>query len=194
MSSRHQIWLLSGGIGSGKSTVRRMLDGLGVRTIDADSAGHQVLAPGGAAVAEVASAWPEVVVDGEVSRSTLGDIVFADPAQLRRLEAITHPHIFSILSTQLENSDGPVVIEIPLLIQPFQNKYPRMVVDAPDAVRLQRAVDRGQSELDVRRRMEAQPSRAEWLAAADLIIPNSGSLADLESAVSSATEEVFGRH
>jgi dephospho-CoA kinase len=173
--------VLSGGIGSGKSEVRRLLDGLGVRTIDADSVGHAVLAEEG--FNAVSARWPEVVVAGDVDRNALAAIVFADPRQLADLEAITHPLIFGRIQADLERFDGVAVVEMPLI--GIDLGWPTMVVDAPDETRIERAVARGMERAEVERRMRAQPTRAEWLASADLVIPNHGTLDDLKETVES---------
>jgi len=185
-------WLLSGGIGSGKSAVRRVLQGSGLSTIDADSVGHEVLQRGGAAVGAVAESWPDVIVGGEVDRKRLGAIVFDDPAALAQLEAMTHPHIFALIEERLSSLAPPVVVEIPLLVQPFSGTWRRIVVDTTDDLRLGRAMARGLEEGQVRRRMASQPSRQQWLAAADLVIPNSGSIEDLEEAAAGIVEVVRG--
>ena len=179
-------WLLCGGIGSGKSAVRRILQNLGISTIDADAVGHEVLEPGGAANKAVAEAWPEVVVGGIVDRTRLGGLVFNDSAALSRLEAITHPHIFALISERIEELNPPVVVEIPLLIDPFAGSWSRMVVDALDRLRVERSVSRGMDREDVTARMASQPSRKEWLATADLVIPNHGDLDVLEETMTEA--------
>jgi dephospho-CoA kinase len=179
-------WLLSGGIGSGKSAVRGILQSSGIGTIDADSVGHEVLERGGAAIEAVAEAWPEVVEGGIVDRRKLGAVVFNDSAALQRLEAITHPHIFSLISERIGALNPPVVVEIPLLIDPLTGSWHRMIVDAPDHTRVERSVSRGMDRDDVLARMASQPSRKEWLAAADLVIPNHGDLDELEETVTEA--------
>ncbi len=183
MANRYLNWLLSGGIGSGKSEVRRLLEGHGLMTIDADGIGHEVISLGGAVAGEVARRWPDAVVNGEIDRKRLGALVFADPAQLSELESITHPHIFGEIQRRVAEAVHPVIIEIPLLKNPFAADWPRVVVDAPDHIRKQRAVLRGDVPGDVEQRMAAQPSRSMYLAAADVVIPNSASRDDLESAV-----------
>ncbi len=192
MSEVQPNWLLSGGIGSGKSLVRMVFGDHGLSTINADSVGHEVLRPGGAGVAAVSEAWPEVVVDGEVDRKRLGAIVFADPAELAKLEGITHPHIFSLIEGRLSSLAPPVVVEIPLLVQPFPGSWRRVVVDASDDVRLERAIARGLEREQVLRRMARQPSRQQWLAAADLVVPNNGSIEELELAASGIVELIRG--
>jgi dephospho-CoA kinase len=185
-------WLLSGGIGSGKSVVRKVFEEHGLSTIDADSVGHEVLQPGGSGVAAVSAAWPEVVVDGEVDRKRLGAIVFADPAALAKLEGITHPGIFSLIETRLSSLIRPVVVEIPLLVQPFPGMWRRIVVDAPDDMRVERAVAKGLGREQVLLRMASQPSRRQWLAAADLVVPNNGSIEDLEVAAAGLVGLIIG--
>lgn len=170
-----------------------MLDGHGVITIDADRVGHEVLSPGGAAVPEVAAQWPDCVVDGSIDRSRLAAIVFSDLAHLKTLESLTHPHIFAEIASQVEGAEAPVVVEMPLLIQPFGVTWPRIVVDAPDDVRRRRVVERGLSDADVERRMAAQPTRSQYLAAADIVLPNYGSLEELAQGVDLLSTEIKRR-
>src|SRR3970282_522802 len=150
-----------------------------VATIDADAIGHVVLAPDGPASAEVASRWPEVLVDGEIDRSALAALVFEDPGELASLESITHPYIFDTIRARVQDIAGPVVVEIPLFYHRLGDDWRRMVVDCDDQTRMHRLLDRGMPEDDVRARMEPQPSRVDWLPAADLVIPNHGSLSAL---------------
>jgi len=178
MSSWDGRWLITGGIGSGKSEVRRLLAERGIRTVDADALGHLVLA--GEGFNAVAERWPGVVLEGKIDRQALARIVFDDPGELRALEAITHPLIFGRIEADLKGFSGVVVVELPLL-EPSMG-WPMIVVDADDETRLRRAVQRGMDEADVRRRMTSQPSRADWLAAADLVVPNHGEIRHLEKA------------
>lgn len=186
MSEWHGRWLLGGGIGSGKSEVRRLLDSAGIATLDADSVGHAVLERDGPAFSDVAEQWPTVVAGGHIDRSALAEIVFGDPSQLAQLESFTHPHIFGTIKAHVEGIDGPVVVEIPLLDHGLGPDWRCIVVDASDEVRLERAVARGMGEDDVRARMNSQPSRPEWLAAADLVIPNNQTLDKLRKTVRAA--------
>lgn len=152
-------------------------------TIDADAIGHRTLRSDGPAFAEVAARWPRVVVDGEIVRSELASIVFANSDQLAALESITHPHIFGMISAQVEDIDSTVVVEIPLLGHALGEGWRRIVVDCRDESRLQRAIDRGMRKEDIEARMARQPSRREWLAAADIVAPNHGSIQELSSTV-----------
>lgn len=179
MTAGKTHWVLSGGLASGKSKVRELLESHGIVTIDADDIGHGVLDPQGPAFAEVAQRWPEVVLDGEISRSALASIVFNDREELATLESITHPHIFDKIRAQVEKIESTVVVEIPLIGHRLGEDWARIVVDSRDEVRFGRAVARGMSDADVRARMASQHSRSVWLAAADLVIPNHGSEQDL---------------
>ena len=179
MSTRQRRWVLSGGIGSGKSEVGRILHNLGVHTVDADEVGHRVLE--GPALAPVAERWPDVIKDGTVDRATLARIVFSDLAELRELESITHPLIFGRIGAELESIEEVAVVEAPLL-KAFPD-WPRIIVDVPDELRLRRTAARGMDPADISRRATSQPTRGEWLAAADLIVPNGGSLGDLKECI-----------
>src|SRR6478736_1167046 len=97
-----KVFGLTGGIGSGKSTVAQMFAARGVPVIDADALAREVVAPGGPAHADVAAAWPEVIgKDGKVDRKRLGQIVFDDPAARKRLEGFTHPRIQAVADARL---------------------------------------------------------------------------------------------
>jgi dephospho-CoA kinase len=180
VSSQDRRWLLSGGIGSGKSEVRRLLAAHGVRTVDADSVGHVVLEED--ALDAVSKRWPQVIVNGTVERSKLAEVVFDDPIELAALETITHPLIFGRIAAELEGFDGIAIVEMPVMRNWLG--WPRMVVDATEGTQQQRAVSRGMDLDGVRARLAAQPTRAAWLASADLVIPNHGTLAELEVTVS----------
>lgn len=177
-------WLLVGGIGSGKSSVRKLLADHGVRTIDADAVGHLVLAD--EAFHAVAGRWPDVVLEGQIDRKALAAIVFDDSDQLVVLESITHPLIFGRIRADLEDFSGIAVVEMPLLDSELG--WPRMVVDATDEVRIDRAIGRGMQRSDVERRMESQPSRGDWLAAADVVIPNHGTPEEMELTVNALAD------
>jgi dephospho-CoA kinase len=184
VTARERRWVLSGGLASGKSQVRSVLEDRGVATIDADSIGHAVIRSDGSAFAQVADRWPDVLIAGEIDRSALAQIVFTDSEELRALEAITHPHIFGEIRRRVEEiGSTPVVVEIPLLEHGLGQSWRRMVVDTEDSLRIKRAVARGISIEDARARMAAQPPRRVWLSVADAVIPNRGTIADLDSTV-----------
>jgi len=167
--------------------VRQLLEAAGISTIDGDSVGHAVLGSDGPAYTDVAKRWPHVVQEGEIHRPSLASIVFNDPDELAALEGITHPHIFDIIATRVEEIDSTVVVEIPHLSHGLGDEWRRIVVDCRDETRLRRAIDRGMSQEDAKARMAAQPARQEWLAMADLVVPNHGSIDELEQTVSRLT-------
>ena len=172
---------LGGGIGSGKSTAAAVFAALGAKVFSADRAAHAVLEPGGAAAAAVASRWREALVAGRIDRPTLAGIVFADPAALAALEEITHPAIGRLLGEQVAGvKAGVVLVEMPLPIDLLGPGWRWVVVDAPDEVRRARLLGRGMEAGEAARRMAAQPSRAEWLEWADLVVDNGTGLDHLE--------------
>lgn len=173
-------WVVTGGIGSGKSTVTRLAAASGFATIDADRVGHDVLA--GPARAAVANRWPEVMADdGYVNRKALGAIVFSDRTQLKELEAITHPLISDELRYRMASSTrGVLELSVPI---PLAGDLPTVVVDAPDDIRRERLRVRGLSEEAIENRMGNQPTRSEWLQMATVVIDNSGTPDDLHRAV-----------
>lgn len=173
--------------------VRHILSEAGFVTIDGDSVGHMVIEPEGPAFVEVSARWPQVVRGDEVDRQALASIVFDDPDQLAELEQITHPHIFDTIKGRVEGLDSTVIVEVPVLSHGLGDDWRMIVVDCRDDVRLERAVQRGMREGDARARMAAQPSRQEWLAAADLVIPNHGSVEGLEDALSRFVAPVLDR-
>jgi dephospho-CoA kinase len=139
---------LTGSIGMGKSTAARMLRAMGLAVHDADAAVHRLMAKGGAAVPEIAQAFPEVVVDGAVDRRVLGQRVFGDAHALRRLEAILHPKVRAeahrFIARRRYRGDALVVLDIPLL---FETGGDRLcdavaVVSAPRFVQEQRVLTR----------------------------------------------------
>jgi len=184
---------LTGGIGSGKSTVASLLARRGAVVVDADALARDAVAPGTPGLSEVVARFGAAVVGarGELDRGALAAVVFADAAALADLNAIVHPWVRAAIAERLAGLDGGafdgvVVLEIPLLVESGRSYGASkvIVVDCPEDVALRRLVEeRGMDEGDARRRMAAQVSRADRLAAADVVIDNSGSLAELERQV-----------
>ena len=190
MINGQRRWLLSGGIGSGKTAVRALLAEAGIETIDADSLGHEVLDPLGAAFDEVSDRWPVVVIDGRIDRKALGAIVFDNREELEALEEITHPHIFGTITRLVQGIDDVVVVEIPLVQPDMEGGWRRIVVDSDDQTRISRLLARGMTHESADARMRSQPARSEWLAIADLVVPNHGSLEDLSATVARLTGQL----
>lgn len=182
---------LTGGIGSGKSSVARLLAGKGAFVVDADAIAREIVEPGEPAIEEIRAAFgPEVIdADGRLRRSRLAEVVFDDPDALARLNAITHPRIAARSAELLGSApaEAIVVYDMPLLVeqgpQALEGWDAIVVVDAPDEVRLERLVARGVDRVDAQRRMAAQASRDVRLAAADHVIDNSGDIVSLEHSV-----------
>ncbi len=185
MERRRNVWLLTGGIGSGKSTVRSMLSKRGALTIDADQVGHQVLEPGGLAHDAVAARWPEVVFDGIIDRKRLADIVFHDASELHALEAISHPAISATLKQWVKDSDADVIIVEMSVPRDFLGVGPSrtIVADVDMATRKKRLIDKGIPLEDINRRMAAQPDRDGWVERGGWVICTEGTFEDVEQRV-----------
>ena len=174
---------LTGNIAVGKSQVLAQLQALGAAAIDADRAAHQVLRRGGSAYEPVLAAFGRGILgaDGEIERSALGRIVFADRAQLRRLEAITHPAIRREIDRRIRGARADVVVieAIKLLEGDLRAALDAVwVVDATPETQLQRLVsERGLARAEARRRIDLQNSQADKLKQADVVIANDGDMA-----------------
>jgi len=187
---------LTGGIGSGKSEVSRRLRALGAVVVDADVLAREVVAPGTEGLAEVVAAFGNDVLTagGALDRPKLGALVFADDEARKRLEAIVHPRVRA-RAAELEAAAAPdavVVHDIPLLVETGQaDRFDVvLVVDVPPDVQVRRLTgQRGMTDDEARARIASQASREGRLEAADVVIDNSRSLADLDAAVA----EVWGR-
>jgi dephospho-CoA kinase len=176
--------VLTGAIGSGKSTVGFLLAAKGARVIDADRIGHAVIDPRGSAFAEVAARWPDTLVDGRIDRARLGTVVFADPGQLQELEEITHPRIVARLGELLADSTVPVVVvEISVPHLPVDAGWGRIVVTAGDHMRRRRLIERGLHPDEAEQRMAAQPPAGEWVEPGDIVVDNNGDIQQLRSEV-----------
>lgn len=186
------VFGLTGGIGSGKSTVSALLAEKGAVVIDADAIVHEVQAAGGSAFQPIVDHFGAGIVgpDGELDRPAIAAIVFNDPEQLAALNAIVHPIVGASIAERMAaeaETDHVVILDVPLLVESGRSDMAGViVVDAPVEVAVQRAVARGGVEADVRARIARQASREERLAKADVVIDNSGSLDDLRRQVDDA--------
>jgi dephospho-CoA kinase len=178
---------LTGGIGSGKSTVSALLAERGAVIIDADAIAREVQQPGSPVLAELAARFgPEVLApDGSLDRPALARIVFADPEALADLNKIVHPAIGREVNRRIleqRATTNVVVLDIPLLVEnPREGLQGTIVVDVPEELQVERLVRfRGFDEADARARIARQATREQRLERADVVIDNSGSPADLE--------------
>jgi len=191
---------LTGGIGSGKSTVSRLLDERGAVIIDADGIVHELQAPGQPVFeAMVAEFGPSIVrPDGALDRQAVADLVFNDADALKALNAIVHPAVGAEIAERMQReaeTDHVVILDVPLLVESGRDDMGGLlVVDVDPEVAVQRVVDqRGMREEDVRARIAKQVSREERLAKADHVIDNSGTPADLEREVDRAWDWITSR-
>ena len=186
---------LTGGIGSGKSTVAEMLAALGALVIDADTVGHDVYRPGTDGFRQVVAAFgPEIAgADGSIDRRVLGARVFADRAALRRLNAIVHPLIAAAIRDRLAQAQAaparsPVVVEAAIMLEAGWRFFDEIwvVVVQPATAIARVTAARGLSADDVARRIAAQLSNDERRRAATRVIENDGSREELRAQVEAA--------
>ena len=180
---------LTGGIGSGKSTVAGLLAARGARIVDADRIAREVVEPGTPGLEAVVAAFGQEVLtpEGALDRPALAAVVFADPDARRRLDGIVHP-LVRARATELVAAappDAVVVQDVPLLVETGQaGSYDLvLVVEADLDTRVRRLVGRGLAEDDARARIAAQASDEQRRAVADVVLDNSGSVEDLSAQV-----------
>jgi dephospho-CoA kinase len=182
---------LTGGMGSGKSTVARMLEKRGAVVFDADVLARQAVAPGTPGFEKVVERFgPNVLAPGGgLDREALASIVFADPAARRDLEAIVHPEVRRMFAEGCEeyrDSDRVVVFSAPLLVETGMHTAFDLliVVSAPVATQIERLMrDRGMPERAVQARIDAQLPLEAKAEVADVLVDNEGTLEDLEGQV-----------
>jgi dephospho-CoA kinase len=180
---------LTGGIASGKSTVEQRFTELGVPVINADDSSRAVVARGRPGLAAVVERFGAGVLtpQGELDRRELRSLIFKDAARRKELEAILHPLIRADMEQRSSQATGPyVVLSIPLLVEGnTSGRWDRiLVVDADESLQLARLMSRDAvSEAEARATLAAQASRAARLAAADDVLVNSGTVADLRQGV-----------
>jgi dephospho-CoA kinase len=186
---------LTGGIGSGKSEVARILESLGAYIIDTDGLAREAVASGSDGLRDIARAWPSVVREDCLDRAALAQIVFSDPAARERLNAIVHPHVRR-LADERERYAKPgqlIVHVVPLL---FETGYDRrvdraIVVIAPDEERVRRVVQRDRmSEQQVRARMASQIDPQEARRRATYCIENDGDMSHLRERTRAVYEAI----
>jgi dephospho-CoA kinase len=177
---------LTGGIGSGKTTVAKLFETLGAGLVDTDEIAHELTRPGAAALERIRRRFGDEVITGQgtLDRARLRALVFRDPAARRDLEAILHPLIRAEATERLRaNAASYVILVVPLLIETgaWSDLLQRVVVvDCDEAVQLQRTMARsGLTADEVRAIMATQAGRAQRLAAADDVILNDAGLAEL---------------
>ena len=181
---------LTGGIGSGKSTVADLLVERGAKLVDADAIVRELQAPGRPVYTAMVERWgPDVVADDDsLDRQAVADRVFGDPDELLALNAIVHPAVGDEMTRRREalaDTDATVLLDIPLLVESGHGGFGGIVVvDVDPDLAVQRLVEqRGFTEKDARKRMARQAPREDRLARADFVIDNSGTFDDLVAEV-----------
>lgn len=192
---------LTGGIGSGKTTVADLLRSHGLPIIDADLIARDIVKPGQPALAELAQAFGHDILneDGSLNRSLLATRAFVDAEHTELLNSITHPRIQAETARRFAAAEAAgekaVVYDMPLLVDNGLHEAMDLVVvvDVDAETRVARLVAwRGLTEEDARRRLDAQISDEERLAAADVVIDNNGNLESLDRQVADLIERIRG--
>lgn len=191
---------LTGGIGSGKSEVSRLLSGHGAVVIDADQIAREVVEPGTPALEEIVAEFGTGVLtpEGALDRPKLGEIVFADEERLERLNGIVHPRVGERTEELMAQAPpGAIVVyDVPLLVEnEMQAMYDVVVVvDAPEDAQIRRVMsNRDMPEEQARARVRAQATREQRRAVADIVVDNSGGLDELRRRVAEVWEELRKR-
>ena len=181
---------VTGGIGSGKTTVSRYLEDKGLVVLDADRISGDVTAEGGSAVAEVAEVFgpASVGLDGAMNRKYISDIVFHDRMKLDLLSSIVHKHVFAEMEKRIEEETAKntkcLILDVPIPVQRFVDMSDQVwVVRCDPDTRIARLIDRGLSHGEAQRRIAMQLSDAEYADLADFVIDNSGSIEQTYSQV-----------
>ena len=187
------IVALTGGIGSGKSTVGQIFGDLGAIVTDSDQLARDVVERGTTGFDQIIAAFgDEVLKNGDLNRAALADLVFKDPAKRKQLEQITHPLIRKAFAKIVEsaNADSIVVNQIPLLVESNHDyKFDHVItVSASEAVRIERLLKRGMNLTQIQQRLQAQSNDAQREKISDSIIRNDDSQADLLSEVEKVWE------
>lgn len=193
---------LTGGIASGKSLVSATLRQLGAKVVDADEVARLVVEPGTVGLAEIRQVFGDAILnpDGSLNRKTLGNIVFADPDKLKRLNEITHPQIYKYFKNEIDNfhkhRDYPaLILDVPLLIEAGFHRLADEVwlVVVPKEVQVNRVMERdGVSREQALQRISSQMSVEEKQKYADVIIDNSGSTESTRQKVVELWKQHFG--
>lgn len=179
---------LTGGIGSGKSAVGDILSELGAIVIDSDQLAREVIERGTSGFDEVLARFGDgILVDGEISRAKLAEVVFSNEEARKDLEGIIHPRVRDLSARVLQASpeDSVVVNEIPLLFETQgKDRFDLVItVEADDEIRTKRLLDRGLKTYQIAKRISAQASRSERESIANFVIENNGNLEELEKKV-----------
>jgi dephospho-CoA kinase len=193
---------LTGGIGSGKSTVARLLAARGALVVDADEVARSVVEPGRPALDQLVEEFGPSVLEptGNLDRARLAELAFAGAERTAALNAITHPAIEAEFARRIRAAppDAVVVCDVPLLVESATARARGyeyvIVIDAPRSVRLERLAARGVERADAEARMARQANDDDRRAAANFVIDNAGDPAALVTAVDKVWRELERVH
>lgn len=187
---------LSGGIGSGKSTVAKILSDLGAKVIDADAIAKEVLLKGTPGYASAVAAFGTGILDDErnIDRKSLAKLVFENPIELAKLEAIVHPAVIARVA-EIRNSlpeSVVVVYDTPLMFEKqLQDQFDKVLMVVSDKeLRRSRLVGRGLELGDIEARMANQATDEQRISIADFVIENNGSLEQLQEQVAKVWQQI----
>ena len=194
---------LTGGIGSGKSAVSERLAAHGAVVIDADKAARAVVEPGTPGLAQIAETFGPGVLreDGSLDRPKLAEIVFADETARSKLNTIVHPLVHDYMraaeqsAVEAAGENAVIIHDVPLLAEGGRGSEFDLVIviDVPPDIQVERLAARGMPEEQARARMAAQATREQRLAVADIVIDNSGTLANLDRRVADVWTDLRAR-
>jgi len=187
------IVALTGGIGSGKSTVGQMLEDLGAIVTDSDQLAREVVERGTTGFDQIVAAFGDgVLKNGDLDRAALAEVIFKDPVKRTQLEQITHPLIRKAFAKVVESSKGDSIVinQIPLLVESkHEYKFDHVItVSATEEIRIERLLKRGMNLTQIKQRIQAQSTDAQREEISDSIIRNDKSQAELLSEVEKVWE------
>lgn len=180
---------LAGGIGSGKSTITKYFNNIGIQSVDADDVARLVVQLGSTCLAQIHQRYGDSILldDGNLNRKSLRNIIFDSPKERSWLEGLTHPAIRKEISTQLSNITSPYALLVhPLLFETNQDAICDLVIaiDVPESIQLQRVMSRDSiSQENAEKIMATQLSNSERIKRADLVLENSGNIAEMNAKV-----------
>jgi dephospho-CoA kinase len=187
------IVALTGGIGSGKSTVGQMLEDLGAIVTDSDQLAREVVERGTTGFDQIVAAFGDgVLKNGDLDRAALAEVIFKDPTKRTQLEQMTHPLIRKAFAKVVESSKGDSIVinQIPLLVESkHEYKFDHVItVSATEEIRIERLLKRGMNLTQIKQRIQAQSTDAQREEISDSIIRNDKSQAELLSEVEKVWE------
>ena len=180
---------LAGGIGSGKSTITKYFNDIGIQSVDADDVARLVVLPGSVCLNQIQQRYGEKILlsDGALNRSALRTIIFNQPEERTWIEELTHPAIRKEITKQLNSVTSPYALLVhPLLFETKQNAICQLIVaiDVPKDIQLQRVMSRDRiSQESAEKIMATQLSNSERIERADLVLENSGNIAEMNAKV-----------